>query len=52
MLENEWLLAKIGVDTAENQPDVDVRRNGLRGLLILSPGPLCSQLGSGGEAGG
>ena len=40
MLENEWVLAKIGVDTAENGPNVDVRITctSIYSLLILSPG--------------
>ena len=36
MLKNEDLRAKIGVDTAENEPDVDVWSNGLLVLLMLS----------------
>ena len=31
------LLAEIGVDIAENEPDVEVRSNGLLALLLLSP---------------
>ena len=36
-LKNEYLLAKIGSDTAESGPKVDVGSNGLLVLLILSP---------------
>ena len=36
--ENEYLLGKIGVDTAENGPKVDVSSNLLPVLLILSLG--------------
>ena len=32
-----YLLAKIGVDAAENEPDVEVRSDGFLVLLILSP---------------
>ena len=37
MLKICYLLAKIGVDTAENEPDVEALRNGLRVLIVLSP---------------
>ena len=32
-LSNEYLVAKIGFDTAENEPS-EVRQNGLRRLLV------------------
>ena len=54
--KRECLLTKIGFDTAENKPDVEVWSNGLLALLILSPeevfalsasfGRLCSQVHS------
>ena len=36
MLKNKYLLAKVGVDTAENGPKVDVWSNELLVLIILS----------------
>ena len=37
MLKDEYLLAKIGVDIAENEPKVEVWSNEWLVLLILSP---------------
>ena len=42
MLKNECLLAKIGVDTAENRPKVDEWRNELLVSLILGRDTVCS----------
>ena len=37
MLEDEYLRAKIGVDTTENEPKVDLGNYGILVFLILNP---------------
>ena len=48
MLKNEHLLilAKVGVDTAENEPDVEIWSDGLLVLLIVNPETMSRTHGS------